>query len=457
MQKVCIFAGEMSKKITYISADEAVSVIRSHQHIHLGGVANVPAVLVEALVRAADAGQFHDLHFHHIHTEGSAPYGSRDYEGIFFDQGFFVGANVRSSVNAGYADYIPVHLEETPEMYRSGALPCDVALIQVSEPNASGHVSLGTSVDCTKAAIECAKTVIAVVNPCVPFAYGDLITVDDIDIFVRDNRALPTVEFPEPSALDMAIGRNCAELIQDGACLQMGIGSLPTAITRHLGNHKNIGIHSELFSEGVVDLVEKGVINGSLKAIDRGKIVASFLLGGKRLYDFIDHNKDVQMRDISYTNDPWIIARNPNVVSINFATEIDLTGQICADSIGTRIYSGTGGQLDFVKGARRSPGGKSIIAMPSRTKNGKSKLVPILTPGAGVVTPRADAQWIVTEYGAANLYGKSLQERAQLLINIAHPDDREALDMAAFERFGPHYKAVYSNITDNRVPVYVKK
>ena len=433
----------MKRGIKYVSAREAVAHVKSHQHIHLGGVANVPAILVEALRDRADAGELTDLHFHHIHTEGEAPYGQPEYEGTFFDQGFFVGANLRKSVNAGYADYIPVHLEETPYMYRSGALPCDVAMIQVSEPDATGHVSLGTSVDCTKAAVECAKTVLAVVNPSVPFAYGDLIDIDDIDCFVYDNRPLPTVEFPAPSALDMAIGHNIAGLIQDGACLQMGIGSLPNAVAMQLEGHKNLGIHSELFSDGIVNLVEKGVINGSLKTIDRGKIVASFLLGGQRLYDFIDHNPDVQMRDISYTNDPWLIARNPNVVSVNFATEIDLTGQVCADSIGSRIYSGTGGQLDFVKGARRSPGGKSIIAMPSRTKNGKSKLVPILTPGAGVVTPRADAQWIVTEYGAVNLYGKSLQERAKLLISIAHPADREALEEAAFQRFGAHYKAFY--------------
>ena len=448
----------MKKNISYVSAAEAVSHIKSHQHVHISGVANVPHILIEALTQRADQGLVEDLHFHHIHTEGPAPYGAPEYEGIFTDQGFFVGANVRASVNAGYADYIPVHLEETPAMYRSGALPCDVALIQVSLPDNKGHVSLGTSVDCTKAAVECAGCVIAVVNPYVPFAYGDLINIEDIDYFVQDARPLISIEFPAPSALDYAIGRRCAELVPDGACLQMGIGSLPGAIAKQLEDHKNLGIHSELFCDGIVDLVEKGVVNGSMKAIDRGKIVASFLLGSQKLYNFIDHNPDVQMRDISYTNDPWMICRNPYTVSINFATEIDLTGQICADSIGTRLYSGTGGQLDFVKGARRSAGGKSIIAMPSRTSKGKSKLVSVLTPGAGVVTPRADAQWIVTEYGAVNLYGKSLQERAQLLISIAHPDDREALDREAFKRFGPHFKAFHSlNANQEKEPVYVLK
>ena len=426
------------KAISYVSADEAVRVVKSHDHIHLSGVANVPHVLIEALRKRADAGTLSDLHFHHIHTEGPAPYADPAYEGIFFEQGFFVGPNVRSQVNAGYADYIPLHLEESPKMYRSGILPCHVAMVQVSEPE-DGYVSLGTSVDCSVAAIEAAEHVLAVINPHVPFAYGDLVPVGRIEAFVRDDTPLYTIPFAEPSPTDVAIGRNCAALVPDGACLQMGIGSLPNAIAAHLKDHKDLGLHTELFSDGVLELIRSGVINGSRKAIDRGKVVAAFLLGSTQLYDFVDHNPDVLMKDISYTNDPWIIARNPGVVSINFATEVDLTGQICADSIGTRIYSGTGGQLDFVKGARRSEGGKSVIALPSRTRTGKNKIVPVLTPGAGVVTPRADAEWIVTEFGAVNLYGRSLQERAKLLTRIAHPDDRPMLEEAAFERFGKHY------------------
>lgn len=424
--------------IQYVTADEAVRVVRSHDHIHLSGVANVPHSLIAALCRRADAGEVTDLHFHHIHTEGPAPYSDPAYEGVFFEQGFFVGPNVRANVNAGYADYIPVHLEESPTLYRSGILPCQVAMVQVSEPE-DGYVSLGTSVDCSVAAIEAADHVIAVVNPHVPFAYGDLVPVSRIEAFVRDDAPLYTIPFAQPSAIDEAIGRNCAELVPDGACLQMGIGSLPNAIASHLRGHKDLGLHTEMFSDGVLDLIRSGVVNGSRKTTDPGKVVAAFLLGSTELYDFVDHNSDVLMKDISYTNDPWIISRNPGVVSINFATEVDLTGQICADSIGTRMYSGTGGQLDFVKGARRSAGGKSIIALPSRTRTGKNKISPVLTPGAGVVTPRADAQWIVTEYGAVNLYGRSLQERAKLLTSIAHPDDREMLEQAAFERFGKHY------------------
>ena len=424
--------------IHYVTADQAVQLVKSHDHIHLSGVANVPHPLIAALCRRADAGELEDLHFHHIHTEGPAPYSDPAYEGIFFEQGFFVGPNVRANVNAGYADYIPLHLEESPKMYRSGILPCDVAMVQVSEPE-DGYVSLGCSVDCSVAAIESATHVLAVVNPHVPFAYGDLVPVERIEAFVWDDTPLYTIPFAEPSAIDLAIGRHCADLVPDGACLQMGIGSLPNAIASHLKNHKDLGLHTELFSDGVLDLIRSGVINGTRKVTDPGKVVAAFLLGSTELYDFVDHNKDVLMRDISYTNDPWVIARNPGVVSINFATEVDLTGQICADSIGTRIYSGTGGQLDFVKGARRSEGGKSVIALPSRTRKGKNKIVPVLASGAGVVTPRADAEWIVTEYGAVNLYGRSLQERAKLLTSIAPPDDREMLEQAAFERFGKHY------------------
>lgn len=426
------------KKIQYVTAEEAVQVVKSHDHIHLSGVANVPHVLVEALRKRADQGGLTDLHFHHIHTEGPAPYSDPAYEGIFFEQGFFVGPNVRANVNAGYADYIPVHLEESPKLYRSGVLPCNVAMVQVSEPE-DGYVSLGTSVDCSVAAIEAAEHVLAVINPRVPFAYGDLVPVERIEAFVWDDTPLFTIPFANPSPIDIAIGRNCAELVPDGACLQMGIGSLPNAIAAHLKDHKDLGLHSELFSDGVLALIKAGVINGSHKVIDQGKAVAAFLLGSTELYDFVDHNPDVLMKDISYTNDPWVIARNPGVVSINFATEVDLTGQICADSIGTRMYSGTGGQLDFVKGARRSQGGKSVIALPSRTRTGKNKISPVLTSGAGVITPRADAEWIVTEYGAVNLYGRSLQERSKLLTSIAHPDDREMLEKAAFERFGKHY------------------
>ena len=423
----------------FVSADEAVSHIPSHCHVHLSSVASVPHCLIEALCRRADAGDVCDIHFHHFHTEGPAPYSEPRYEGIFFDQGFFVGPNVRANVNAGYADYLPVHLSETPLLYRSGAIKLGAALVNVSLPDSEGRVSLGTSVDCSPAAIECADLVIGVVNPNVPFSYGELIPLSAFDYLVSDASPLVTAEFVEPTPTELQIGKNCAELVEDGACLQMGIGSLPNALASQLEGHRNLGLHTEMFADGLLRLIKKGVINGAEKQIDRGKVAASFLLGSKDVYSFIDHNPDVLMRHIEYINDVRVISSNRKATAINSAIEVDLTGQICADSIGIRMFSGTGGQLDFVRGATLSEGGKSITAFPSRTKKGRSKIVPLIQPGGGIVTPRADAHWIVTEYGSVNLYGKSLQERARLLISIAHPDDRENLERAAFERFGPHF------------------
>ena len=430
------------KAIKYVTADEAVSHIPSGSHIHLSSVASVPHALISALCRRADAGDVRDLHFHHFHTEGPAPYSEPRYEGIFFDQGFFVGPNVRANVNAGYADYLPVHLGESQKLYRTRQIHLGAALVQVSLPDEQGRVSLGTSVDCSVAAVESADLVIGVVNPNVPFAYGDLLSLDQFDFLVRDDTPLVTAAFAEPTPTEVLIGKNCAALVEDGDCIQMGIGALPNALAAQLVNHKNLGLHTEMFADGLLRLIKAGVINGSNKAIDKGKIVASFLLGSNDVYSFIDHNPDVLMRDIKYVNDPFVIRQNPHMKAINSATEVDFTGQISADSIGTRIFSGTGGQLEFVRGASMSEGGKSITAFASRTNKGKSKIVPQLNPGAGVVTPRADAHWIVTEYGAVDLYGKSLQERARLMISIAHPDDREALDRAAFERFGPHWNGV---------------
>jgi len=427
------------KDIKFISADEAVSHIPSHIHIHLSSVASVPHCLIQALERRAKAGDVCDLHFHHFHTEGPAPYSEPEYDGIFFDQGFFLGPNVRANVNAGYADYLPVHLGETPRLYRSGAVKLGAALVNVSLPDENGMVSLGTSVDCSVAAIEYADLVIGVVNPNVPFAYGNLISLDKFDYLVEDDTPLVTAAFAQPTETEKLIGKNCAALVEDGDCIQMGIGALPNALAAELGDHKDLGLHTEMFADGLLALIKKGVINGKCKKINTGKVVASFLLGSQDVYSFIDKNPAVEMLDIEYTNNPWIICQNPHMKAINSATEVDLTGQISADSIGTRIFSGTGGQLEFVKGATMSEGGKSITAFASRTLKGKNKIVPVLNPGAGVVTPRADAHWVVTEYGAVDLYGRSLQERAKLLISIAHPDDREMLDRAAFERFGPHY------------------
>ena len=348
------------KEIRFVSADEAVRVVRSGDHIHLSSVASVPHILIQALCRRADAGEVEDLHFHHFHTEGPAPYSEPRYEGIFFDQGFFVGPNVRANVNAGYADYLPVHLGESQKLYRSGALRCDVAMVQVSLPDGNGMVSLGTSVDCSLAAIESTKHAIGVVNPNVPFAYGDLVSLDAFEFLVQDDTPLVTKDFAEPTPTEVLIGKNCAELVPDGACIQMGIGALPNALAAQLKDHRDLGVHTEMFADGILRLIRSGVVNGANKKIDRGQVVASFLLGSQDVYSFIDHNPVVAMRDIKYTNDPWIIAQNPLMMAINSATEVDLTGQISADSIGTRIFSGTGGQLDFVKGATMSEGGKSV-------------------------------------------------------------------------------------------------
>ena len=430
----------MKKQIKYVSAAEAVRVIKSGDHVHLSSVASAPQCLIQAMCDRGRNHELKDVHIHHLHTEVPAPYADPEFEGVFQLDSFFVGGNVRKVTQSGYADYIPVFLSETQKLYRSGVLPCNVAMIQVSEPDAHGYVSLGTSVDATLAAVECAEHVIAVINKYVPRSFGDaFIHVDDIDIFVQDDKPLEEAHFSVPNEIETAIGKNCAALIEDGACLQMGIGAIPNAVLAQLGNHKDLGIHTEMFADGVLPLVESGVINGRNKAIDKGKMVSTFLMGSQKVYDFIDNNPGVAMMDVGYTNDPFIIAKNPKVTAINSALQVDLTGQICADSLGTKFYSGVGGQIDFIYGASRSEGGKAILAMPSVTNKGVSKIASTLTLGAGVVTTRAHAHWFVTEYGAVNLYGKSLQERARLIISVAHPDHQQELDKAAFERYGAHH------------------
>ena len=429
--------------IKFVTPEEAVKAIKSGDHIHLSSVASAPQCLIKAMCERGRAGELKDVHIHHLHTEGPAPYAEAEFEGVFQLDSFFVGGNVRKTTQAGFADYIPIFLSETQKLYRTGAVPCNVAMIQVSTPDQHGYVSLGTSVDATLAAIECAKTVIAVVNPNVPRAWGQaMIPLEMIDIFVEGNEPLEPAHFSEPSEVEIAIGKHCAELIDDGACLQMGIGAIPNAVLAQLGNHRNLGVHTEMFADGVLELVEKGVINGSNKVTDKGKLVSTFLMGSQKVYDFIDDNPMVAMMDVGYTNDPFVISRNPKMTAINSAVQIDLTGQVCADSIGTRFYSGVGGQVDFVYGASLAPQGKAIIAMPSTTNKGGSKIAPTIIEGGGVVTTRPHVHYVVTEFGAVDLYGKSMQERAKLLISIAHPDHQEALDRAAFERFGPHYHGV---------------
>ncbi len=423
-----------------VSAQEAVKLIRSGDHVHISSVSAAPQCLIQAMCERGKAGELRNVYIHHLHTEGPAPYAAPEFEGVFQHNAFFVGKNVRKSVQEGFADYISVYLSDTQKLYRDGYLPCDVALIQVTPPDKHGFVSMGTSVDATLAAVEKARISIAVVNPNMPRSFGDaMIPMSMIDVFVEDDSPLVAVPPTEPDKTQEQIGKHVARLIDDGSCLQMGIGAIPNAVLSQLIGHKNLGIHTEMFSDGVLPLVERGVINGKMKKLDRGKIVATFCMGSDNLYDFIDDNPMVRMMDVGYTNDSFNIAQQPKMVGVNSALQIDITGQICADSIGTKFFSGVGGQIDFILGVSRSEGGKNIIAMPSATKDGISKIVPSLSLGAGCGTPRSQIHWIVTEYGAVEVYGKSLQQRAKLLISIAHPDHREELEKAAFERYGEHF------------------
>ena len=430
----------MGRNPSVVSAAEAVAAIDSGASIYLGSSVSVPRLLVEALCARGRKRVLRDVTLRHIHTGRTEDYAAPEFEGVFRSESFFIGENMRRQIQRGAADYIPISLHDTPRLIRDGVVGCDVAMIQVSPPGRHGRVSLGISVDVAPAAIETAKLVIAVMNRNMPYTYGDgEIDLDRIDYLVEDDSPLEETHFALPNEIERAIGRNCAELVEDGSCLQLGIGAIPNAVLSQLSDRKDLGIHTEMFADGLLPLVEAGVVNGSRKRIDRGKIVASFLMGSRRVYDFVDRNPMVRMREAAYTNDPFRIARNPKVVAINSAIQIDLTGQVCADSLGMRMYSGVGGQLDFIYGASRSEGGRPIIAMPSRTTKGVSKIVPVLDPGAGVVTPRSRVHFVATEYGIVDLYGKPLQQRARLLISIAHPECREELERAAFERFGRHF------------------
>lgn len=410
-----------------ISAEEAVKMIKSGDRLHWPCVAAAPEILIKALV--ARASELQNVHITHLYTEGYADYILPQYAENFHLDSFFIGGNVRKATQAGLADYIPCSLSDTARIIRDGYQPVDGVLLTVSEPDGDGYVSLGTSVDCTLAAVEQAKYVIAQVNRYMPFCYGDArIHASQITAFVRHDVPLIEADFSPLTEQDVAIGKHASALIPDGATLQIGIGSIPNAVLAQLGGHKHLGIHSEMFSDGVLPLIESGVIDGSRKKIDVGKHVATFLKGTQKLYDFVNHNPDVLMNDVAYTNNPAVIAQNPKVVAINSAIQIDLTGQVCADSIGTKMFSGSGGQLDFMLGAGASEGGIPIVAMPSITGKGVSKIVPTLTEGAGVVTPRTVVHWVITEYGAVNLFGKPLKERAKLLTSIAHPSAREELE-----------------------------
>ncbi len=423
-----------------VSAEEAVQEVQPGDSIHLSSLAAVPRILVDRLVERGQSGALRDVRLRHLNIVDTTPFSGPEYDGVFHSDSFFIGDSVRRFVADGYADYIPAPLHETARFYRDGILPCDVAMIQVSKPDRRGRVSLGISVDLTLAAVQSARRVIAVVNPEMPYTYGDgVFPLERCDLVVEHESPLPEHRSGEPTAAELAVGRHCAELIEDGSCLQLGIGGLPNSILRQLGNHRHLGIHSEMVSDGVIPLIESGVIDNSCKKLDRGRTVVTFLMGSQRLYRFAHRNRALRMKCVYYTNDPFVIARQPKMVAINSALQVDLTGQVCADSLGTRMYSGNGGQLDFIYGASRSEGGKPIIALTSRTNRGISRIVPELTPGAGVVTPRSHIHYLVTEFGAVNLFGRNLQERARLIIDLAHPECREELERAAVERFGPRF------------------
>lgn len=422
------------KKLNIVSAEEAVATVKSGDHIFFQSTAMTPNLLINSL--CDNYKNLNDVKIIQIQTDGEANYMNEPYCSSFKLYSCFVGGNVREGVNSNNGDYIPIFLSEIHWLFKRDIFPLDVAFVQVSPPDKHGYCSLGVSVDITIPAIQKAKKVIALVNPRVPRTHGDgIIHISNIDFAVEINQPIHQTPTTTPSAIDTKIGKYVAGLIEDGATLQMGIGNIPNVVLYNLTNHKRLGIHTEMFSDGILPLIEKGVITGEEKKVKPNKIVAAFAIGSQNLYDFIDDNPIVHFKEASYTNDTSIIKLNPKVTAINSAIEIDFTGQICADTIGSYQYSGVGGQMDFIRGASLSSGGKPIIAMPSITKNGTSKIVSELKPGADVTTTRAHVHYVVTEHGVAYLFGKSLKQRAKDLIEIAHPDHKEQLLQKAFERF----------------------
>lgn len=424
------------KTPVYKDAASAVSIIKSGMRLFVQGSAATPLTLLNALYdRRAD---LKNVEITSLSTYGGDIFAKPDFGEHFYLNSLFVSSNVRDIVNTEAGDYIPVFLSEIPSLFDRNILPIDVAMINVSPPDKHGYCSLGTSVDIVRAAVRNAKHVIAQVNTRMPRTHGDgILHMNAFDTLVNVVDELTEVSYAHKITEEaMAIGRYCAELIDDRSTLQMGIGHIPDAVLACLGNHKDLGIHTEMFSDGVLPLIDKGIITNAYKKNHRGKIITSFVVGTRKLYDYVDDNAMVGFLDIDYVNDTKVIRQNPKAVSINSAIEIDITGQVCSDSIGTYQFSGVGGQIDFMRGASLSPGGKPVIAIETRTGKGKSKIVPTLKTGAGVVTTRAHMHYVVTEYGMADLFGKNLSQRACLLRDIAHPDDREALDRAIFERFG---------------------
>lgn len=424
-------------KAPYMTAEAAVKLIENGDHVYIQGSTSIPEVLVESLARRGR--ELRDITIYAAFAVGRrpSPLCMPEYKDTFFVDSFFVSNSFREWIAEGYGSVTPRFLGEVPELFRDGTCRVDVALINCSMPNEEGYVSFGVSADLATSAVECADRVIAQINPCVPFTPGDaVIHLSQLSAAVEVEDPLVEVPTAVPTEKEIAIGNFIAEHIPDGATLQIGVGGIPNAVIRALENHKHLGLHTEAMTDGVLPLLEKGIIDNSQKKIMPGKSVASLALGSKELYKFLDHNEDVIFKDVAWTNDPFIIAQNPKVMSINSCLEIDLTGQVCADSIGRKIYSGVGGQHDFVYGSSKSEGGLSFLAMLATTAKGKTKIKPVLTEGAGVVTTRFQTNYIVTEYGAVNLRGKNLAERAKLMISIAAPEFREELEREAAARFG---------------------
>lgn len=413
------------------TADQALQAVQSGHRVLIHQGCNEPEELVAALVRRGP--ELRNVEIFHMATMGSADYTRPEFEGHFHHTTFFIGGNVRQAVQEGRAGYAPIFLHEIERLFTTGAIPIDVALIQCSRPDDYGYMSLGTSIDVTLTGAKCARHVIVEVNDQCPRTLGDtFLHVSRVHAIVECSHPLAEMKPHEITDTHRAIARHIAGLIPDGATLQMGIGGIPDAVLGYLGNHRDLGIHSEMCSDGVIDLIQSGVVNNEKKTIHPHKVIAGFVLGTRRLFDFIDDNPIFEFHPTHYANDPFIIAQNDRMVAINSAIEVDITGQVCADSMGELPYSGIGGQVDFIRGAARSKGGLPIIALPATAKGGKvSRIVPTLQPGAGVVTTRGDVHYVVTEFGVAYLHGKTLQQRAEAMIAIAHPDFRDELAAAA--------------------------
>jgi len=419
----------------YVSAKDALSIIESGQRVFIHGGVCTPTYLLNKLAKESE--RLKDVELVSITIKGEVEVAKPQYQSSFHINSLFVSAPVRQAVAEGRADFIPVFLSDIPDLFRRKILEIDVAIVQVSPPDIHGYCSLGLSIDIARSAVDNAKKIIALVNPRLPRTHGDgMIHTDRFTKMVFNSSELYEEDYGKKvGETEMIIGKNVAELIEDGSTLQMGIGTIPDAVLKCLTSHKDLGVHTEMFSDGIIDLVEKDIINNKKKAIHPNKTVTSFALGSRRLYDYVNDNPAIAFLDIDYVNDPHVIRRNPKVIAINSAIEVDLTGQVCADSIGEMQYSGIGGQMDFMRGAALSNGGKPIIALTSRTAKGIPRIVPFLKQGAGVVTTRGHVHYVVTEYGNAFLFGKNLRQRAQALIEIAHPDDREDLMKYFYERF----------------------